>query len=232
MEPDDICQNCSQFIGDIKDLEAGLGICIMDNAFEPFIDAILENADFSACYDLYLEKRYSGEKDACAHFEEPEMIEISNKEDIYGYILHEEMKHQDVDEFIKALYGTDNEIKKRALTWFTTYIALGNTAAYEGLINYYMGLVPADGLEDVHIRVEIVDALSRKSTEKATIDAYVNELARTPSNNTTKQLYSEILKHLGKCPAEMVQEPLLELLGKRQYSFKMRNRIMEVAVKP
>jgi len=71
--------------------------------------------------------------------------------------------------------------------------------------------------------------LSSKESEKNTIDAYVNELARTPSNNTTRQLYTEILKRLSRCPYEMVQEPLLELLGKRKYSYKIKNRIMDVA---
>jgi hypothetical protein len=33
MALNDICQNFSQFISDINDLFAGLGICIMDNVF-------------------------------------------------------------------------------------------------------------------------------------------------------------------------------------------------------
>jgi len=226
---DDICQNCSQFISDSEDLVAGLGICIMDNVFEQYIDAILENADFSDCYDIYIEKRYNGEKEACTHFEELDIIEISNDDEVYGVFLHEQMKHQNVDELIKMLYCNDNELKKRAIREVASYIALGNTGAYEGLVNYYMGLAQVEDLEDVHIRVEIVDAISFKNTEKATIDAYVNELVRTPSNNTTKQLYSEILKYLGKCSTEMVRDPLLELLVKRQYSYKMRNKILEIA---
>lgn len=48
-------------------------------------------------------------------------------------------------------------------------------------------------------------------------------------NNTTRKLYTEILKRLSRCPYEMVQEPLLELLSKRKYSFKIKNRIMDVA---
>ena len=88
MEPDNICQNCSCFFEDTRDFEEGLGICIEDEIFAPFIDKIMENSDFSCCYDLYLKKRFSGEKAACSHYEEPETIEISNEDDIYGYILH------------------------------------------------------------------------------------------------------------------------------------------------
>ena len=83
-------------------------------------------------------------------------------------------------------------------------------------------------LEDVYIRMNIVDSLSTKESEQNTIEAYVNELARTPSNNTTRQLYSLILKRLGKCPEEMIRGPLLKLLEKRQYSYKIRKRIMEI----
>lgn len=56
MKPDNICQNCSCFFGDIRDLEEGLGICIEDEIFDPFIDGIMENSDFSGCYDLYVAK--------------------------------------------------------------------------------------------------------------------------------------------------------------------------------
>lgn len=183
METDDICQNCSSFIGDIKDLAVGFGICIEDEAFDLFLDDIIENADFSRCCDLYLEKRFSGVKIACSHYEEPETFEISNEDDIYGYIIHEKMKHQNVDEIIKYLYSSNSEI-----TSISSYIALGNNDAYEGLINYYIELAPADSLEDVHIRMEIIKALSSK-----------------------------------------IREPLFELLNKREYSYKIRNRIIEVA---
>lgn len=229
MEPDNICQNCNSFFGDIRDTETGLGICLRDEIFDTFIDDIMENSDFTCCYDLYLNKRFNGEKAACAHFEESEIFEISNENDIFEFILSENLKHQKVDKIIENLHSSSSIKVKEAITSISAYIALGNDNAYEGLINYYMGLSPADSLEDVHIRMEIVEALSRKKSEKNTINAYVNELVRTPSNNTTRQLYSEILKLLGKCPAEMIKEPLLELLDKRQYSYKIKNRIMEIA---
>lgn len=229
IEPDNICQNCNSFFGDIRDTETGLGICLSDEIFDSFIDDIMESSDFTCCYDLYLEKRFNGERAACAHFEESEIYEISNEDDIYGFILNENLKHQKVDEIIENLYGSSSVKIKEAIKSISAYIALGNDNAFEGLLNYYMGLSQADSLEDVHRRIEIVKALSRKKSEKNTINAYVNELARTPSNNTTRQLYSEILKLLGKCPAEMIKEPLLELLDKRQYSYKIKNRIMEIA---
>jgi hypothetical protein len=62
MELDRICQNCSSFFQDSRDTD--LGICLNDEVFEPFLDEIMENADFSNCYDIYLKKRFDGGKEA------------------------------------------------------------------------------------------------------------------------------------------------------------------------
>lgn len=228
MEQDKICQNCSSFFQDSRDFNTDFGICLDDEAFEPFLDEIVENADFSNCYDMYQKKRFDGGKEACDQYEEPEIIEIPDNEDVNAYILFEKMKHQNVDEIIKYLYNSNNEIVNKAISTISTYIRIGNKDAYEGLINYYMSLDSAVSLEDVYIRMNIVDSLSTKESEQNTIEAYVNELARTPSNNTTRQLYSLILKRLGKCPEEMIRGPLLQLLEKRQYSYKIRKRIIEI----
>jgi len=227
MEPVRICQNCSSFFHDSRDTD--LGICLNDEVFEPFLDEIIENADFSNCYDLCLKKRFDGRKEACDQYEEPEIIEIHDDEDFNAYILHEKLKHQNVDEIIKYFNSSDKEIVKKAISAISTYVFIGNRGAYEGLINYYMGLGPAESLEDVYIRIKIVDILSTKESERDTVEAYVNELTRTPSNNTTRQLYSLVLKRLSMCPVEIVRELLLELLDKRQYSYKTRKRIMEIA---
>ncbi|WP_296970815.1 hypothetical protein [Tepidanaerobacter sp. EBM-38] len=199
-----------------------------DEAFELFLDEIIGNDDFSKCHDMYRKKRFDGGKEACSQYEEPEIIEIPDDEDVNTYILFEKMKHQNVDEIIKYLYNSNNEIVNKAISSISTYVRIGNKDAYEGLINYYMSLDSAVSLEDVYIRMNIVDSLSTKESEQNTIEAYVNELVRTPSNNTTRQLYSLILKRLGKCPEEMIREPLLQLLEKRQYSYKMKKRIMEI----
>jgi hypothetical protein len=138
------------------------------------------------------------------------------------------MTNQSADEPVKALRNTDYATKKRALRWFETYIGIGNVAAYEALIDYYMGLEAAESLDDVHFRVDIVKVLSHNNTKKATVEAYVNELARTPSNNTTRKLYTEILRQLVYCSKEMVEVSLLELLGRKNYSYKIKNRILGV----
>lgn len=61
MELDKICQNCSFFISDMRDLEEGLGVCIEDKAFEPFIDEILEMRIFPGVM-IYILKSGSVER--------------------------------------------------------------------------------------------------------------------------------------------------------------------------
>lgn len=228
MEQDNICINCSSFFQDDRDLYTEFGVCMNEEIFEPFLDEVLESADFSNCYDIYQKMRFCGGSAACDQYEEPEIIEVPDGMNVYDYLLFEKMKHQNVDDLISYLYNSDSKVVKKAISLITTYIGIGNKGAYEGLINYYMGLGPAVSLEDVYTRMNIIDALSIKESEQDTIDAYVNELFRTASNNTTRQLYSLILKRLSNCPANMIQEPLLQLLDKKQYSYKMRKRIVEV----
>ncbi len=227
MELDKICQNCSSFFQDIENMD--LGVCLNDEKFLPFLDAIIENQDFSSCRELYLQERYDGRKEPCEHYEEIEIIEIPEDENINDYLLIEHLKHQNVDPIIMHLYDANNTIVSKAISAISSYVYIGNESAYRGLLMFYMGLGPAEGLDDVKIRMKIVDMLSSRESETSTIDAYVNELARTPSNNTTRQLYTTILTRLSRCPLEMVQEPLIELLGKREYSYKIKNRIMDIA---
>lgn len=227
MDLDIICQNCCFFFLDSEDID--FGVCMKDEAFEPFIDEILENDNFSCCYEMYLQKRFEGKREACDQFEEPEVLEIPEGEDISAYIAYENLKHQNVDEIIKYLYSSDADLVKKAISAISTYVYIGNMGAYEGLISYYESLGPAEGLDDVYLRIEMIDMLIRYESEKRTIEAYINELARTPSNNTTRKLYTLILKRLSRCPAEIVSGLLIELLNKQQYSYKIRKRILEVA---
>jgi hypothetical protein len=224
-----VCQNCSSFFQDEEDFDSGWGVCMYDNAFDPFADKIVEDDNFSSCYELYLEKRFDGAKEACDKFEEPEILEIPEGMDVIAYLRYERMKYQNVDEIVKYFYNTDKEIVNKAISLISTYIHLGNQSAYEGLLKYYRSLGPAETLEDVYLRKRIINLFGQYESERRTVEAYVNELARTPSNNMTRQLFTLIFRRLFYCPEEIVTELLLELLNKKKFSYKMKKRIMEVA---
>jgi hypothetical protein len=107
------------------------------------------------------------------------------------------------------------------------HICFDNKSAYQGLLDFYNRLPGAEELEDVHTRVKIVEALGRVVSPE-TVGALVNELKRTPSNNVTRQLYTEILKKLRRFPAELITEPVEKLLAEKKYSYRIKKRIEEL----
>jgi len=226
IELDRTCQNCSSFFQDSEDMD--FGICMNDKIFEPYIDEILEGENFSSCHELYLQKRFEGVKEACEQFEIIEYIDIPEDEDINTCFSYEVLMNQNVDEIVNYLYNTDLTVVKNALSAISTYVNIGNRSAYDGVLNYYLSLDPAENLDDVYIRKDIINMFSRYESERRTIEAYVNELERTPSNNTTRQLYSLLLERLDRCNNDIVFDLLDELLSKKKYSYKVRKRIMDV----
>ncbi|TAH60755.1 MAG: hypothetical protein EWM50_06385 [Gottschalkiaceae bacterium] len=228
MQFDEVCQNCNYFIQDSNDLRAGLGVCLKDDIFQPFHYEILENANFSECYDLYLEKRFDGLREVCNLYEEINLIDISENEAPEAILTVEQMRTSNLDNVVNDLYDSDLELVNRAVRTVISYAYIGNTSALKGLLNYYMSLGSAVSLEDVYLRIKIIEMLSSKKIDKDIVSAYINELARTPSNNTTRQLYTKILDCLKRCPLEMVEEPLIDLLNEKEFSYKIKKRIMEV----
>ena len=53
------------------------------------------------------------------------------------------------------------------------YVYLGNKGAFEGLLKYYLSLGPAEKLEDVHLRMGIIEVLQRyEDDDERIIKAY------------------------------------------------------------
>lgn len=226
IEFDRTCQNCSFFYQDGEDLD--YGICMNNDIYEPYIDGIIESDNFSCCHELYIQNRVEGVRNACEQFEEIECMEIPECEDIIDYFRHENIKSQNVDEVVEYLYNTDINIVKRAINAISTYVYVGNQGAFEILLKYYLSLGPAESLEDVYLRNDIIDMLSQYESDRRVIEAYVNELERTPSNNTTRQLYTLLLERLYRCDNDIVFDLLFDLLNRKKYSQKIKKRIVEV----
>ncbi len=70
-----ICFNCNQFFPASMEEATEFGVCLSDEAFEPFIDEILEKSNYDNCKDLINCKKFSGEQGACEKFEEIECVE-------------------------------------------------------------------------------------------------------------------------------------------------------------
>ena len=69
-----VCFNCNYFFPDCDDFTE-YGICLEDDAFEPFIDELLE-MNYSSCRELVEAKKFPGDRDACEKYDEVEIEEI------------------------------------------------------------------------------------------------------------------------------------------------------------
>lgn len=226
LEVERICQNCGSFFQDDDD-DYDFGICMMDEEFEPYADEIIDNGNFSCCRELFLRKRFEYSTEACEKFEEIECLDLPEGMDLETYIKLESLKTANVDGVTKYLYNDDINIVKYALSETSHYVYLGNKGAFEGLLEYYLSLGPAEKLEDVHLRKDIIEVLQRYEDDERIVRAYVKELERTPSNNTTRQLYTLVLERLRRCNYEIAADLLYKLLERKEYGAKLRKRITD-----
>lgn len=74
-----ICFNCNSSFLD-RNGSTAYCICLEDPAFEPYIDELFENQDYSRCKKLVREKRILGNTEACEKFS-PLEIYGSNDDD-------------------------------------------------------------------------------------------------------------------------------------------------------
>jgi hypothetical protein len=113
------------------------------------------------------------------------------------------------------------------------YINFGNEAAFIGLFEFYSKLPVAVTIDEVHFRMNILNKLidlsfKFKELEDRLIDVLIDELQKLPSNNTTKQVFADILKFFNKLPEETISDKLLILLNKKKFSPKMKQKILSV----
>lgn len=235
-----ICYNCSNFFMDVNDLEGNLGVCIKDEAFEEYLDEILENSDFSVCIDLYKEKRFDGERDVCADYDEVEIIEDDESEN--GSQMTEEefekryeiYQTQDVDDIAKYLSSEEEKLRNKAISALLYLMNFNNKNAFDTMLNYYKNLPPIESIEEVHFRLKILDRFYyfniNEDCSNDLIEMLVDELYKVQSNNTTRQLFSSILEFLSKsrCESDIVIDKLSWLLSNRKFSSKMEQNILSV----
>ncbi len=236
---DRICFNCSNFFTDVNDLGSDLGVCIQDEAFEEYLDEILENSDFSLCIDLYKEKRFDGNRDVCSDYVEIEFIEDEETEN--GNQMTEEeadrrvesLRTQDVSSIAELLYSGEKE-KNKAISALFYYMNFNNKNAFDIMINYYKNLPPVESIDEVHFRLKILDRFYyfniNKNCSNDLIEMLVDELYKMQSNNTTRQLFSSILEFLSgsRCEYDIVIDKLSSLLNSKKFSPKMEQNILSV----
>ena len=237
-----ICWHCSYFFTDVNDSRVELGACIKDETFDAYLDNILEESDFSSCMDLYKKMRFDGERDACADYEAIEFIEDEEPENI-SQMTEEEferraevLRTQDVSDISKYLHGEEKE-REKAISVLLYLLIYKNKNAFDSVLNYYKNLAPVASIDDVHFRLKILDKLYHydinENCSKDLLDMLIGELYKMHSNNTTKQLFSSMLKFLSGsgCESDMVTDQLSWLLNNRKFSPKMKQNIHSVIQK-
>lgn len=246
---DRICYNCSSFFTDVNDLEADFGVCIQDEAFDGYLDEICESTDFSLCIDLYNEKRFDGNRDVCADYDEIEIIENEDEDEDEesengSQMTEEELdrryeiyRTQDVDDIAKYLNSEEEKLKSKAISALLYLMNFKNENAFYCMLNYYKNLPTVESIDDVHSRLKVLDRFYyiniNQNCSNDLIEMLVGELYKMPSNNTTRQLFSSILKFLSnsRCEFEIVIDKLSWLLCKRKFSPKMERNILSVIQK-
>ncbi|MBI9075852.1 MAG: hypothetical protein JEZ02_10605 [Desulfatibacillum sp.] len=93
-----ICMNCNQFLPDTMAGPTEYGICIRDDLWEPYLDALLEAPHLAPCQDLIAQNRFLGERDVCDHFEPLEVVDVAS-DSLLGIALQifEETGHMDLE---------------------------------------------------------------------------------------------------------------------------------------
>lgn len=249
-----ICFNCNHYFPESSGEPTEFGICLNDEAFDPFIDELLENLNYAVCQDLIDRKKFLGQREACEDFEESEIVEIDddsplgselkrlsktgelNLESLEQALLEERVRSIDwksapVDQYVNRLRDPRPEEQDAAISSLGGLIALGNVEAFEGLFDFFKELPPPETIEEVHFKIRILGQLERPDTKVRLIPYLIDELYRMPSNNTTRQWISRILQFLEYSPREEIRGPLVKMLSERRFSYKFKRRIESILFK-
>ena len=243
-----ICFNCNHFFP-ASDRITESGICLKDEEFEPFLDELLDNLNFESCQDLVDRKKFTGEKEACSDYSEAEMGEEIDEDSEFGQALQSliekgqlnretfqellimehirniDFKTKPVDKFAKQLRDPNPKEQASAISSLLSLISFGNDPAFEVLFDFFQKLPPPKKIVDVHFKMDIFEHINRPKYKARLIPVLLDELYITPSNNTTRQFISAILKFLKYCPRDEIHEPLTKMLNEKRFSYRLKRKI-------
>lgn len=246
------CLDCSAYLPASNNEFTEFGICINDDAFEPFVEEMLKGPIPQSCLALVEEKKFLGEnRPGCANFQKIESMEIDDnsplgqklghlleigeltKERFEAALFEEQVRQTDwktmpVDRYAGNLESGRAKEREKAISSLGALIALQNPEALQALLRFLAKLPPPTTIGEVHLKIEILRQLSHTNEREAVAPYIIEELGRTQSNNTTRQWIIEILQFLDRCPLEAIKAPLESVLTHRQFSFKLRRRILDM----
>lgn len=245
------CIDCSAYLPVPPEEVTEFGICLNDEAFEPFVEGLLEGLIPGSCQTLLEEKKFVGDCPVCPDFEESEIIEIDDgsplghelrrlgesgeltPETLENAILEERVRRIDwktlpVDQYAKQLGSNRSEERNAGISSLGAMITLGNPAAFQVLLRFFSSLPPPATTKEVHLKKEILRHRDCWEDKSAVAPILIEELGPLPSNNTTRQWISEILRFLERCPLQAIKDPLRRMLADRKCSPGFRKKVAEI----
>ncbi len=247
------CGNC-QASHPAEPFQSDFAICLNDPELEPYLDDILERQDFSRCQSLIKRKRFGWDRDVCDDFDPVEdvgeelppeftaiVIKLAEEGNLTAEALEQAIRvdafertdwsSAPIDRIVRELRDAKTLAgRKKALGSFGFFISQGNKAAFDALCEYVRALPPAETLEDKALRIEILRQLDITwEYRRELAHLLVEELLRTPSNNTTRGWYSEIFYFFErKCPPEIAEEVLPPMLDSPHFSYRIKRRVRTI----
>ncbi len=249
-----VCFNCNHFFPASIQGPTEFGICLNDKEFEPFIDELLDNSNYACCQELIDRKKFTGESEACPDFSEAEIeesIEIDentefgralissiksgefDSEKLEELLIEEQIRNIDfktlpVDQYSKQLKSPKQEEQDAAMSTLGALIAQGNKAAFKELFKFLQQLPLPKTIEEVHLKKDILRNLEYSEPRTSLTRFLLDELYNTPSNNTTRQWISAILRFLEHFSGEEIHEPLKKMLKDKRFSYRLKQKIKNI----
>lgn len=240
------CGNCSLFFPD-SDGPTEYGICINDPAFAPYEDDIFE-LRFDRCRELIKAKRFPLTREICEKFEPIEFVEITTGdgsteplelttvlEATHGAEFHMAFDQNGdiwlnglrtpLQSHIDQLHAP--KTKESALNCLSLLASKGNEQATTALLDFFERLGPPRTLPQVHFKMNLLRKLLGCNTQRF-LELLLTDLETTPSNNTTRQWITAIIKHLPRFAKEDVEIRLNGMIRRNVFSHRLRRRIEDL----
>ena len=249
-----VCSNCNYSFPS-EPCGSDFAICLNDPEFEPYLDELSENQDFSRCQDLVKQKRFSWEQEACPDFDPVEDTidsesfspklsrEIENLHnegrltaETFQQALFEDMVDRidwakaPVENYVERLNNAKTpKAREKAVRSLGGLISLNNKAAFHALYAYLKDLPPPTTVEQTHLRIEILRHLAyTRSSEKKLARLLVKDLFRTPSNGTTRGWYTAVFRFFESSFFDIAEKALAPMLDSKEFSYRVKKRVKTI----
>lgn len=254
VEMDRTCAFCTNFLPVLLRGPSDEGICLLDDDFEPYRTKLVEQGDYECCLPLIQERKFDGNRDACDAFSQvspDEIIEIDEetpfgkalgeaarrgpitREVVERLLMEERLRTVDlstvpVDGPLARLRSGDPAIRHNGLFALCSLASQENAAALDAVGEFLRSRPTPLGIDDVRDMAFALRQLRGAPDRKRLVPFVVDQLARTPSNNTTRQWIWAILEFLRSVPSQTYRAPLERMLDEGRFSTRLKRQLVEL----